>query len=176
MKRIDVLFLLIILLLSLLSMNIFIKDVQTLEAPETEWTKTYGETLIDSGGFVVQNSDGSYVIGGSTDSFGVFDRDFWLIKIDANGNLLWNRTYGGIDREIGDSHIETSDGGFAIIGRTYQSGSSGPTDIWLIKTDKNGNQLWNKTYGGISYENGKSVLETNDGGFVIAGTTDSFGG
>jgi len=139
-----------------------------------QWNQTYGETDADYGTSVVQTSDGGYAITGYTASYGAGGQDAWLVKTDASGIAQWNQTYGGTDGEVGFSVVETSDGGYAIAAYTLSFGA-GSYDAWLIKTDANGNHQWNQTYGGTNTDWGLSVVETGDGGYAIAGYTDSFG-
>ncbi len=138
------------------------------------WNMTYGGTEYDGGFSVVQTLDGGFAIAGDTYSYGAGDRDAYLIRTDANGVMLWNTTFGGIEDDNVWTMIQTSDGGFAIIGRTDSYGA-GSFDIYLVKTDANGSMLWNTTYGGPEYDFGTSLIQTLDGGFVIAGTTESYG-
>jgi hypothetical protein len=97
-----------------------------------------------------------------------------LVRTDANGNMLWNKTYGGTNDNLGYSVVETADGGYAIAGSTYSFGA-GKVDVYLVRTDSAGNMLWNKTYGGTNEDAGCSVVETADGGYAIAGSTNSSG-
>jgi hypothetical protein len=116
-----------------------------------EWDRTYGGTDGDGASAIVETSDGGYALAGVTLSFGAGDRDVWLIKTDTNGNMQWNKTYGGTGTEEASSLVETSDGGFAIAGNTDSLGA-GESDFWLIKTDSYGNIKWDKTYGGTGSE------------------------
>jgi hypothetical protein len=138
------------------------------------WNKTYGGTSPDELYWVVQTGDGGYALAGYTMSFGAGDRDFWLVKTDANGNMQWNKTYGGTSPDWAFSVVQTGDGGYALAGSTQSFGTGG-CDFWLVKTDANGNMQWNKTYGGTGYDYAQSVVKTGDGGYAIAGPTTSFG-
>jgi hypothetical protein len=136
--------------------------------------RTYGGSSADEAYFVQQTSDGGFIITGWTDSFGAGDLDVYLIKTDSLGETLWTKTYGGILTDIGNSVLQLSDGDFIIVGLTYSFGA-GSFDVYLIKTNSIGDTLWTKTYGGASGDYGSLIQETSEGGFIIAGLTQSFG-
>jgi len=138
------------------------------------WSKTFGGAGDDWGYSLKQTNDGGYIITGYTNSFGTGDYDACLIKTDSIGSLLWSKTYGGINSDGGYSIKQTSDGGFIVSGGTGSFGA-GNSDSYLFKTDSNGVLLWSKTFGGAGGDGGGSVQQTIDGGFIIAGTTNSFG-
>jgi hypothetical protein len=114
------------------------------------------------------------VVLGFTVSFGSGNKDVWLIKTDAQGNMQWDKTFGGTESEIGFDIKKTTDGGYIITGYT-ESNSNGLYDVLLIKTDSNGNEIWSKNIGNGNYESGSSVTQTFDGGFIITGYTISYG-
>ena len=137
------------------------------------WNKTYGGTGEDWDLCMIQANDGGYAISGYTTSFGAGGQDAWFVKTDSNGNMLWNKTYGGTGTDVLYTIVQTSDGGYTLGGRTNSFGAGG-SDAWLVKTDSNGNILWNKTYGGASSEYGLHMIQTSEGGYAIAGFTISF--
>jgi hypothetical protein len=143
-------------------------------AGKSQWSQSYGGTNQDVGVSLVQTSSGGYILGGWTDSFGAGGYDFWLVKTDSSGNVLWNQTYGGENNDRAESVVQTGDGGYAMVGRTSSFGV-GIDDFWLVKTDSSGNVLWNQTYGGAGIDWAQSVVQTGDGGYAMVGRTSSFG-
>jgi len=138
------------------------------------WNKTYGGIYCDYGQAVVQTGDGGYAIAGTYSFVTGLDEDFWLVKTDSAGNMLWNKTYGGTDCDVATSVQQTSDGGYVLAGYTFSFGA-GQIDSWLVKTDSAGNALWNKTYGGTRDDGAYSVICASDGGYAFAGFTASYG-
>jgi len=139
-----------------------------------EWNKTYGGTGMEDPLALIQTADGGYALTGRTSSFGAGSTDFWLVKTDASGSHLWNRTYGGVNVERAYSLVQTTDGGYALVGPTYSFGA-GNGDVWLVKTDASGYNLWNRTYGGPYVDWVYSVIETSDCGYAFTGPTYSYG-
>jgi len=136
------------------------------------WTKTFGGEKEDVGRSVQQTNDGGYIIAGYTSSYGDGKKKVWLIKTNAQGDSLWGKTFGGYGQDEGYSVQQTSDGGYIITGCTGSFGN-GNSDVWLIKTNAQGDSLWSKTFGSYNFDEGYSVQQTNDGGYIIAGTTNS---
>jgi len=139
-----------------------------------QWTKTIGGPASEAGSSLIQTSDGGYAIAGLTESFGAGNGDVYVVKLDANGNLQWTKTIGGPASDVGNSLIQTSDGGYAIAGATNSFGA-GRYDVYVVKLDANGNLQWTKTIGGENDDRGFSLIQTSDGGYTIAGSTQSFG-
>ena len=137
------------------------------------WTKTYDGTSYDVAYSVVLTGDGGFALAGYTMSMGG-NPDFWLVRTDSSGNMLWTKTYGGTSYDVAYSVVLTGDGGFALAGYTMSMG--GNPDFLLVRTDSSGNMLWTKTYGGTNYDVALSVVLTGDGGFALAGYTMSLGG
>jgi DNA-binding MarR family transcriptional regulator len=132
---------------------------------ELQWKQEFSLHILNS---IVLTNDGGFAIAGLY--FGDAGIDMWLQKTDSNGNQLWNRTFGGLDSDSANSLIQTNDGGYVLAGNTQSFGTGG-SDMWLIKTDSNGNQLWNQTFGGTEFDTAYSVIQANDGGFILAGQT-----
>jgi len=148
--------------------------VKTDENGSMQWSQSYGGNSIEQAYTLVETVDGGYALCGYTESFGMGSRDFWLVKADANGNMLWNRTYGGPEWDSAYSLVETPDEGYILAGWTKSFGA-GEYDCWLIKIDVNGNMEWNQTYGGAGNDVAWSLVKLSEGGYAIAGTNESFG-
>ncbi|UCG44141.1 MAG: hypothetical protein JSU73_05905 [candidate division WOR-3 bacterium] len=148
--------------------------VRTDESGDTLWTRTYGGPDYDVGWWLAQTPDDGYIIAANTKSFGSGDWDAWLIRTDKYGDSVWTRTLGGAFYENIFSVLVTSDSGYFIAGYADSSGA-GDTDLWLVRTNENGDTMWTRTYGGPNTDVGHSVQPTADGGYIIAGSTQPFG-
>jgi len=143
---------------------------------DEEWNQTFGGANYDEGTYVQEENDGDYIIVGSTKSYGAGETDVWLIKTDSKGREIWNKTFGTSYYDLGSSVKKTLDNGYIVAGSVGFDNSSGKNaDIWLIKTDPNGDEEWNKTFGGSENEWGQTVLVPRNGGYIIAAKTSSYG-
>jgi len=169
--------LLFIALLFLLPLNAYASNhVDEDDSSIVDWSRTYGGAGIDVGSSMQRTKDGGYVISGYTDSFGASNYDVYLLKTDSEGNLIWNKTYGGAHSDLGYSVQETSDGGYIVAGMSWPLEQQNP-DFYLLKADSDGNELWSRSYTGPdghwSWDWGRSVLETGEGGYILIGETYS---
>jgi len=137
------------------------------------WGRIYGGKWRDEGHSVRQTADGGYIIAGQTDLFGDGCDDACLLKIDASGNEIWRRSYGGSRRDEAHSVRQTADGGYIVAGHTTSFGN-GNEKVYLLKTDPEGNLVWSRTFGAEGRDRGRSVCQTVDGGYIVAGTTWPF--
>jgi len=167
-RRMLILFLIIILF------SLLISGCTPKETPPSQpivWQKTFGGNSDDEAYSIQQTQDGGYIVVGYTSSFGVGNWDIYVIKLDANGDNVWEKTYGGSGYDIAYSIQQTTDGGYIIAGKTgdFYSG-----DVYIIKLDKDGNKMWEKTFGGSGDDGAYSIQQTTDGGYIVAGYTSSF--
>ena len=149
-----------------------------------EWSRYFGGNFTDTSYAACQTQGGDYIIIGSSDSNDIDisnnkgTYDFWIIKISSEGNLIWEKSYGGSEIDEALDITPTTDGNFIVCGNTRSnnidvSSNNGAADIWILKITPNGEILWEKTYGGNSFEAAKSVHQTTDNGFIIAGNSRS---
>ncbi len=139
-----------------------------------QWYKTIGGAGSDYGCSIVQTSDGGYAVAGHTNSFGMGNVDVMLVKLSSSGALQWCKTAGGPAADYAYSLTQSSDGGFVVAGSTMSYGS-GSNDIYVVKFNSSGIAEWGKTVGGSSTDAGISIKQASDGGYIIAGSTMSFG-
>lgn len=145
--------------------------IKTDATGDTTWTTNYGtDGFLDEGWSVAQTSDSGYILAGLTRSFGLGEPNVYLVKTDPYGDTLWTNTFGGLAADWGGEVKQTNDGGYIIAGSKGIYGMSA-TDVYLIKTDVNGDTLWTKGIGGSDYDHGLSVLQTSDDGYVVLGST-----
>jgi len=137
------------------------------------WMRTYGGPGMEYAQKVQQTSDGGFIVVGGTQPPGG-SGDAWLIKTDAAGNETWSRTFGGAGSDGARGVQQLADGGYIVVGETASSGA-GAEDIWLCRTDTQGNELWSRTFGGSALDWAWDIQTTGDGGYIIAGYTASCG-
>jgi len=133
------------------------------------WTREYQDTIALGGVCLEQISDGGYMILGNDEYYYLR-----LFRTNELGDSLWTKAYGGSENDIGEFFTKTPDGGYIIVGSTESIGAGG-SDVWLIKIDSLGNTQWTKTIGGVEDDYGKYVQVTSDGGYIVTGSTYSYG-
>ncbi|KUG24880.1 hypothetical protein ASZ90_005307 [hydrocarbon metagenome] len=138
------------------------------------WSKTYGGQYDESASEVLQTSDGGFIMCGNTKLSASGSRDAYIVRVDAQGNQLWAKNYGGAGGETASGIIETSDGGYIFSGSTTSNGTD-DFQLWIVKIDANGNEVWSKTHGGAEWEEAASISPTSDGGYILSGYTLSKG-
>lgn len=152
-----------------------------------EWEKSIGGSGVDRGMSIIQTADGEYIVAGYSDSIdgdvtgnhGYFD--YWIVKLGENGTIQWQKTLGGGGEDRAMSVIQTTDGGYVLAGETYSwdgdvNQNNGDYDFWIVKIDEFGMIRWQKTYGGSARDQAKSIQQTTDSGYIVAGNTRSYDG
>jgi hypothetical protein len=177
---------LVIIVLSLMAGSTHAASVSltSISPSVSSWAKTYG--WLGGGGAqsVDRTSDGGYIVAGYTNATswvalgspqGGYDSDGWLLKLDASGNVQWQKSYRtpGIDALY--KVKQTSDGGFVAVGLTRLP-NWGDVNAWVLRVDSQGNVIWDNSYGGTQTDQADDVVQTSDGGFLVVGSTYSFGG
>ena len=152
--------------------NMLVITTDTLGRPILQ--NMYGGAGFDLIHAAITFNDGSAVLAGETSSEGAGGRDMYLFKLDPEGEPLWSRTFGGAQNELANALAVTVDGGFVLAGSTNSAGTGG-LDMLLVCTDAQGQFLWTKTYGGFQRDSANDVMVTSDGGYLLAGVTESFG-
>ncbi|MGD2295780.1 MAG: hypothetical protein PVF22_08080, partial [Candidatus Aminicenantes bacterium] len=137
------------------------------------WQRYYGGVQDDWANSIQETEDGGYFVAGYTGSFGAGGWDIWALKLDSVGDIEWQRTYGRGQDDWGTSAQQTSDGGYVVAGYTDSFGA-GFSDFWVVKLSSLGLIEWQTPYGGTGDEAAFSVSQTDDTGFVVAGTTGSY--
>jgi hypothetical protein len=142
-------------------------------AGQTYWKKSYGGAKWDEAKAIKPTLDGNFILAGYTESFGKGGSDIYLLKIDAGGDTIWTKTYGGVYRDYAEAITPTPDGNFIVAGAITPFS---PSDVFLLKIKPDGDTLWTKTYGGTtSDEFAQAITPTPDGNFIVAGLTYGYG-
>ncbi len=152
-----------------------------------QWQHSYGGSNFDGASAIQQTTDGGYIVAAysySTDGDVIQNLgncDYWILKLDTNGNIQWQKSYGGTDVDIPTSIQQTTDGGYIVGGETFSSdgninGFHGESDYWVVKLNSDGDFVWQKTLGGSDIDYADKIQQTNDGGFIISGYAFSFDG
>ena len=144
------------------------------ENGEIVWDKAFGGSQNDEIFSGIKTTDGGYAVCGYTESKGAGGYDAWIAKLDENGEIVWDKAFGGIEADVANSIIQTRDGGYALAGYTWSKGA-GREDAWVIKVDENGDVVWDKTFGGSNEDVARCIIQTDDGGYAVAGYTESKG-
>ncbi len=140
------------------------------------WQKIYVGNGFDYFASMEQTSDGGYIMTGTTHSFGDGLADAWILKLNSDGSINWQKTYGGSFSDNAYAIQQTSDGGYIVAGSTYFGGGfSDFSDVWVFKLDSSGNVSWQKAYGGSGQDHASSIQQSSDGGYIVAGSTGSSG-
>ena len=141
---------------------------------EVEWQKTFGGKDDDEANSIQQTADGGYIVAGWTASIGSGGKDVYILKLNSKGEVEWQKTFGGEEDDEANSIQQTADGGYIVAGGTYSFGS-GWQDVYILKLNSKGEVEWQKTFGGGDSDGANSVQQTTDGGYIVAGWTESFG-
>lgn len=149
--------------------------VKTDALGKIEWETVVGDDETEDVSKILQTSDGGYLAFGKTDSEGGGKFDFYLVKLNAAGDVVWDKTYGGNRDEKSADMIETSDGNYFLLGNTLSFGDGLNSDVYLIKINGEGTELWSTRYGGPSGDSGDKIVATQDGNYSILASTASFG-
>ncbi len=149
-----------------------------------EWVKSFGGSGAESANAIIRTSDGGFAVLGYTSSIDgdittktEEENDYWLLKFDTEGNLQWNRTYGGSKDDVGQSLAQTTDGGYVLTGYSMSddgdaSKNQGFHDNWILKLDEKGDLEWESSYGFSGHDHSYDILQTADGGFFFTGFLD----
>ena len=139
---------------------------------DTLWTKTVGsDSTYERAYSSIITSDNKILVVGTVQSFSDGIQNMLVIKMDQNGNIIWKKTFGGEVVEIGESVLETDDNGFLITGETTSFGIATPfyTNVYLVRTDANGDSLWTRYYGNTWYDYSRSIIKADDNSYIVSG-------
>lgn len=173
----------LLLIIFLINVNCFS------QAPSIQWQKSFGGSLDETATSIKQTNDGGYIVAGKTNSTDgdvtgntYSSLDFWILKLNSTGDIQWKKTLGGSSEDYAFSINQTSDGGYIVAGSTKFSftggipGNHGDYDFWVVKLNATGNIEWQKALGGSGADNALEIQQTLDGGFIVAGDSNSNNG
>jgi len=149
--------------------------VKTDALGKIEWETVHGDDETEAVSTILQTDDGGYLAFGNTDSDGAGKFDFYLVKLNSTGDVIWEKTYGGNRDEKSSDMIETSDGNYFLLGNSLSFGDGLNADVFLLKVNGEGTELWSTRYGGPNGDSGKKIVATQDGNYSILASTASFG-
>ncbi|WP_228458135.1 T9SS C-terminal target domain-containing protein [Chryseobacterium schmidteae] len=152
-----------------------------------EWQKSLGGSYGDIANSIQQTSDGGYIVAGESSSINGDvtgnhgNADYWIVKLDSSGNIQWQKSLGGSNRDAANSVKQTLDGGYIVAGESNSTngditGNHGNSDYWIVKLDPSGILQWQKSLGGSLYDVANSIQQTSDGGYIVAGGSNSVDG
>jgi len=147
------------------------QNSETINVVVKNGQKTFGGSGYDYASSVKQTTDGGYIVAGYTGSFGAGSSDVYILKLNPDGSLAWQKTFGGSDYDVAHSIQQTTDGGYIVAGYTN---SFGYYDAYILKLNSDGSLAWQKTFGGTGYDEAYSIQQTTDGGYIVAGKTYPF--
>lgn len=158
-----------------------------IDKPEIEWELSLGGSGADVANSIIQTSDGGYTIAGYSNSINgdrtsqYSNHDYWIVRINSNGKLVWEKSYGGSGLDFPYSIIQTNDKGYAIAGYSSSddidvTNSKGKSDYWIVKLTPDGELEWEKSFGGSNDDVANSIIQTSDSGYLIAGYSLSYDG
>ena len=151
------------------------------------WSRYYGGSFTDTPTGIVETSSNEFIVAGSSDSNDVNisgnkgSYDFWVVRMDSGGDMIWENSYGGAEIDEARGIVRASDGNYVIVGDTRSSDqdvslNNGAADLWIIKISESGDMIWNESIGGTNFDVPRSIKTTSDGGFIIAGSSRSSDG
>jgi hypothetical protein len=163
------------------------QDIWVIKLSKTgvlQWEKSLGGTAIEQGSWITQTMDGGYILTGWTISHDgdithyFANEDYWVVKLDDTGGIMWQNNYGGTSTDMGKCILETVDTDYLVAGYVYSFdsqvvGGHGYSDMWIAKLDKTGGIIWKKGYGGSGHDGATVILQVQGGGYIVAGGTDS---
>lgn len=168
--------------------------IMNAQSPALQWQKALGGSSYDQAYSIQQTTEGGYIVAGSTsskdgdvtgyhsDPNSSFVDDFWIVKLNESGTLQWQKALGGSNSEVANAVKQTNDGGYIIAGFTSSNDAdvsgnhSSNNDFWIVKISSSGNIEWQKTLGGTGNDRAQSIQQTSDGGYIVAGSTESLNG